>query len=153
MMKRALLSNLTGRWGGWSAVFALGLCLAASAPALADEADDMQATIERERRGAADLKRLDETKAAAEDIALIDVWLNLAWSLRGEQNFDRAREVLERVDAQKDMIREKITAAHKKLEAAKAEAQLAAVRQRIKTLKQDIAAAAKKKVSLEGKAK
>jgi len=117
-------------------------------PALGDEADDLQLMIERERRGLQDLRRLDEQRACDAEITTLENWLNEAWKLRGEEDYEIAKVVLERVDAQKDMVREKISAARLKAEASKLEADLAVARKRIKALKKELAELSSKKASM-----
>lgn len=120
-------------------------------PAQGDEADDLQLMIERERRGLQDLRRLDEQRACDADIKTLESWLNEAWKLRGEEDYEAAKVVLERVDAQKDMVREKIAAARLKAEASKLEADVAVARKRIKALKAELAELSKKKAGMSEK--
>ena len=134
---------------GWLTAVALA---AAGNPAHADEADDLQMMIERERRGIDDLRQLDDLRAVGKDIALVEKWLNESWKLRGEEEYDRARAVLDRVDIQKDMVREKITAARLKADAAKVEAKLKKAKKRIKALKKEMRELAEKKSGIGGKA-
>lgn len=126
----------------------LGLAGLPARPAWAGQADDLQRMIERERRGLEDLRRLDQLKAASEDIALIGSWLDEAWNLRGREEYERASETLERVDAQKDMVREKITASQHKAEAAKLEERIEQARARVKELQRELRELSKKKTAL-----
>ena len=122
-----------------------------SIAALAGEADDLQRAIDVARQGAKDLANLDELKAAREDLALLDVWLRSAWTLRSEEKYNEVRVVLDRCQAQADMIRETIVASKISLEAAQKEGELKALRDEIARTKQAINAAMAKKASLEGK--
>jgi hypothetical protein len=140
-----MLLNKT-RW-----IFLPLICLLA-APALGDEADDLQLMIDRERRSLQDLRRLDELRSSGDDISTLEKWLNEAWKLRGEEDYEAAKVVLERVDAQKDMVREKIAAARLKAEASKVEADLAIARKRIKALKKELAELSTKKANMGEKA-
>lgn len=139
---------------GW--ISALGLVTGAGPlglQAVAGEADDLQTMIDRSRRNASDLQRLDEQRVAAEEIAVMNTWLDEAWRLRSEKNYDKVREVLDRADAQADMIREHITAGQLMEQARQEEAALAATRQRIEELKLAIDEAKQKKAALEALAK
>src|SRR5690348_14759976 len=78
--------------------------------AWAGEADDLQRMIESARQGAKDLETLDVQQAVRDELTLMGVWLNTAWQLRAQQKYDEVRIVLDRVQAQGDMIRQKIIA-------------------------------------------
>lgn len=136
-----------------STALTLALFLAAPQLARAGEADDLQAMIDRARQGASDLERLDDRASAREDITLMRVWLDEAWRLRSEQKYDEVREVLNRGDAQAEMIRQKIAAAKLAQQAADKEAALKRVRDQIAKTKQAIQAATVEKAQLEAKAK
>jgi hypothetical protein len=123
--------------------------LAWSPTARADEADDLQVMIDRERKSGADLSRLDEFRVAADDIAVFNVWLDEAWRNRSEQKFDETRQVLDRVDAQKEMIRARIAASGAIKQAADAERGVQKALARIEDLKRLILEATKRKAALE----
>lgn len=115
----------------------------------AGEADDLQAMIDRARRNVSDLQRIDEQKVAVEDSAILTTWLDEAWRLRSEKQFDTVRVVLDRCDSQADMIREQITAGQLTAQALAEETALEASKKHIEELKQAIAAAKQKKAALE----
>jgi hypothetical protein len=145
------LNNIRTAWP-WMG----GLCflLFALAPlAWGGEADDLQAMIDRARRNVTDLQRIDEQRVAAEDIAVLSTWLDEAWRLRAEKQYDTVRQVLDRCDAQADMIREQITAGQLAAQAQKEESALEASRKHVEELKQAIAAAKHKKAQLEIRSK
>jgi site-specific recombinase len=102
-----------------------------SSVAAAGEADDLQRMIDTARQAANDLERLDEQKAVREELTLLRVWLDAAWRLRSEQKYDEVRVVLDRCQAQGDMIRQKIIAAKASSEAARKEDELKRVRDKI----------------------
>lgn len=134
----------------WPWLGALCLLVLALAPlAWGGEADDLQAMIDRARRNVTDLQRIDEQRVAAEDIAVLSTWLDEAWRLRSEKQYDTVRQVLDRCDAQADMIREQITAGQLTAQAQKEESILDASRKHVEELKQAIAAAKLKKAQLE----
>ena len=118
--------------------------------ARAGEADDLQRMIDVGKTVADDLERLDDQKAAREELTLLRVWLNSAWTLRSDQRYDEVRVVLDRTQAQGDMIRQQITAAKLSRDAAQKEAELAKLRDDIAKTKQAIQAATLQKAALEG---
>ena len=136
----------------------LTVCLAvvllvAPRAAHAGEADDLQRMIDGARRGADDLERLDERRAVREDLTLLRVWLDSAWRLRSDQKYDEVRVVLDRCQAQADMIRERLKATKLNAEAEQKEAELKRVLGEIAKVREALHAAALKRASLEGKAK
>ena len=123
-----------------------------AAGARAGEADDLQNMIERSRRGAEDLKRLDESRTATDDIASLTTWLDEAWHLRSQQRYDDVRSMLERCDAQADMIREKTAAAKSTAQASEREAAVKRARAKLEASKKDLQKLQLEKARLEGKA-
>jgi hypothetical protein len=123
------------------------------AAAGAGEADDLQRMVEVARQGAKDLERLDDQGAVRDETTLLNVWLDQAWGLRAQQKYDEVRMVLDRVQAQAEMIHEKINAAQLSREAARKEAELKRVRDEIAKTKEALSAAAVQKAALEGKGK
>lgn len=119
----------------------------------AGEADDLQAMIDRARRNVTDLQRIDERKVSVEESAILATWLDEAWRLRSEKQFDTVRVVLDRCDSQADMIREQITAGQLNAQALAEETALEAAKKHIQELTQAIAAAKQKKASLEAVSK
>ncbi|MCG5054409.1 MAG: hypothetical protein KA712_15710 [Myxococcales bacterium] len=117
--------------------------------ARAGEADDLQVMIDRSRRNVSDLQRIDEQRVASEELAVFSTWLDEAWRLRAEKQYDRVREVLDRGDAQADMIREVITAGQLAEQARQEESALASTRARIVELTQTIETLKKRKAALE----
>src|SRR5262249_48607954 len=101
----------------------------------------------------ADLERLDERGTSREDTAVLRVWLDEAWRFRSEQKYDEVRVVLDRCDAQAEMIRHKIEAAKLAAQAKQKEDALKRVRENIDKTKKAIEAAMLKKAGLEAKAK
>jgi hypothetical protein len=133
-------------------VVSLGLGLAV-APAFAGEADDLQAMIDRARNGVTDLDRLDEKGAAKQEIATLRTWLNEAWTLRSQQKYDDVRIVLDRCDAQAEMIRQKTLAAKALAQAADKETRVAKLRAEIEKARKGIEAAKQQKSALEVRTK
>ena len=96
--------------------------------ARAGEADDLQAMIDRARNGVADLERLDDKGATRDEAAVLRSWLDEAWRLRSEHKYDDVRIVLDRCDAQAEMIRQKIQASKLLAQAAEREERVARLR-------------------------
>jgi hypothetical protein len=137
------------------AVIILGgaLLVSSSSRALAGEADDLQRMIDTARQGAKDLSGLDEQRAARDELTLMTVWLDSAWRMRSEQKYDEVREVLDRCQAQAEMIREKITSAKSVAEANKKEAELARLKSEIAKTREALHAATIQKAALEARTK
>jgi hypothetical protein len=127
--------------------------LGASSMAVAGEADDLQRMIDTTKQAANDLERLDEQKAVREEITLMRVWLDSAWRLRSDQKYDETRVVLDRVQAQGDMIRQKILASKATADATRKEEEVRKVREKIARTRQAIQEATLQKAALEGKVK
>ena len=127
--------------------------LGASSMAVAGEADDLQRMIDTAKQAANDLERLDEQKAVREEITLMRVWLDSAWRLRSDQKYDETRVVLDRVQAQGDMIRQKIVASKVTADATRKEEEVRKVREKIARTKQAIQDATLQKAALEAKVK
>jgi hypothetical protein len=141
-------------WGKAGARVALiaGLLGALGArPVAAGEADDLQAMIDRAKNGVEDLERLDEKGAAKEDAQLLRLWLEEAWRLRSEQKYDDVRIVLDRADAQAEMIRQKIQASKLAAQAADREQKLAALKADIEKTRKAIEQARIQKATLEAR--
>jgi hypothetical protein len=128
---------------------AVGL-LGFSSLAVAGEADDLQRMIDTAKEAANDLERMDEQKVAREDITLYRVWVDSSWRLRSEQKYDDVRVILDRCQAQRDMIRQKIFAGKAATEAARKEEEVRRVREKVAKLKDAIQAATLQKAALGG---
>lgn len=122
----------------------------AEGTARAGEADDLQRMIDVGKTVADDLERLDDQKAVREELTLLRVWLDGAWRMRSEQKYDEVRVILDRTQAQGDMIRQQITAAKLAREAAQKEAELAKLRDDIAKTKQALHNATLQKAALQG---
>ena len=121
-----------------------------SSIALAGEADDLQRMIDTAKEATNDLERTDDLKAAREEITLHRVWIDTAWRLRSDQKYDEVRVVLDRCQAQRDMIRQKIFAAKAVAEANRKETEVRRVREKIAKTKEAIQAATLQKAALGG---
>jgi hypothetical protein len=121
--------------------------------ARAGEADDLQRMIEVARQGAKDLERLDDQGLVRDETTMLGVWLDGAWRLRAQEKYDEVRWALDRVQAQAEMIHEKLSAAQAAREVAKKEAELKRLRDEIARTKESLQAVAVQKAALEGKPK
>lgn len=130
-----------------------GLLLGLSLSAHAGEADDLQVMIDRARNGVTDLERLDERSVTRDEATLLRVWLDEAWRLRSEQKYDDVRVVLDRCDAQAEMIRQKIQAAKLVAQANEREEALHKLKDSIDKNRRAIQQATIQKATLEAKAK
>jgi len=127
--------------------------LGVSSMAVAGEADDLQRMVDTAKEATNDLERTDDLKVAREDITLHRVWIDTAWRLRSDQKYDEVRVVLDRCQAQRDMIRQKIVAAKAVAEANRKEAEVRQLRERIAKIKDAIQAATLQKAALGGNVK
>ena len=127
--------------------------LSASGRVFAGEADDLQRMIDTARQGAKDLSGLDEQRAVRDELTVMNVWLDAAWRMRSEQKYDEVREVLDRCQAQAEMIRQKIVAAKASAEATKKEAEVARIRSEIVKTKEALHAATIQKAALDARTK
>jgi hypothetical protein len=134
----------------------LGLTVLLALPAAAvraGEADDLQVMIDRARNGVADLDRLDDRGATRDETAVLRQWLDEAWRFRADQKYDEVRVVLDRCEAQTEMIRQKIEAARLVAQAKQKEDGLKRVRDNIDKTKKAIQEAMLKKAGLEARMK
>src|ERR1700690_1991898 len=117
----------------WAVALSVSVCLPAAAvsTAWAGEEDDLQRQIETQRSGASDIERLDELHAAGDEVMLLKSWLDEAWSLRANHEYEQVREVLDGALAQAELVRQKINVSKLRSQADKREAALKNVRQKI----------------------
>jgi hypothetical protein len=140
--------------GRSTAVLGLALmCALPAATARAGEADDLQVMIDRARNGVADLERLDEQSSTKEETTTLRGWLDEAWRFRADQKYDEVRIVLDRCEAQAEMVRQKIEAARLSSQAKQKEEGLRKVRDNIEKTKKSIQEAMLKKAGLEARIK
>jgi hypothetical protein len=133
--------------------FVLGTALLASSLAHAGEADDLQVMIDRARNGVPDLERQDERGATRDETTVLRVWLDEAWRLRSEQRYDDVRVVLDRCEAQAELIRQKIQASKVMARAAEREDELKRLRDNMEKTKRAIQQATLAKAALEARSK
>jgi hypothetical protein len=113
------------------------------------EAADLQRAIETQRAGIPDLERLDDRRAVPDEIALLRSWLDEAVSQHSKEAFDKVREILDRCDAQAEMIRQKITASRVTAQASDREQAVRASRERVERTKRQLLEATATKKAME----
>lgn len=91
------------------------LCLAISLPLIATasekEVNDLRRSIDTHRGTVSDLERQDGQRVVNDQITLLRTWVDEAANLLGEKKLDRVREVLDRLNAQEELIRQRLAAA------------------------------------------
>ena len=127
--------------------------LGAVPAARAGEADDLQVMIDRARNGVPDLERQDDRGATRDETTVLRVWLDEAWRLRSEQRYDDVRIVLDRCEAQAEMIRQKIQASKVMARASERDEDLKRLRDNIEKTKRAIQQATLAKAALEARSK
>lgn len=109
--------------------------------------------IDGAKQGTNDLERLDELRTTREEITMLRLWLDISWRLRSEQKYDEVRVVLDRCQAQADMIRQMIAASKVVAKANEKEAEVKALRAEIAKTRQAIQAATLEKTALQARIK
>src|SRR5215813_8000244 len=94
------------------------LCLVLLAGVAHAGSGDIQREIKAQQSAANDLAALDTNRMVMDEIALLKTWLDEAWDKQAKDQGARAREVLERCLAQGEMIRQKLSTAKIKADAA-----------------------------------
>jgi hypothetical protein len=134
------------------AVVGLGAAVL-SGGATAGEADDLQVMIDRARTGVPDLERQDDRGATRDETTILRFWLDEAWKLRSEQRYDEVRIVLDRCEAQAELVRQKIQTSKVMARAAEREDDLKRLRDNIDKTKRAIQQATLAKAALEARSK
>ncbi len=119
--------------------------------ARAGEADDLQRQIDYLKQTTTDLERQDDQKAVSSDIMMMRSWLDNAWTLRSQEKYDEVRIVLDRCEAQANMVRQRLTAAKLSAQAAAKEDELKRARSQLARTKKALENAKLQKARLEGK--
>lgn len=117
----------------------------------AGEADDLQRQIEYLKQTTNDLERQDEQKEVSADVTMMRSWLDAAWNLRSREKYDEVRGILDRCEAQANMIRQRITEAKLNAQAEAKENELKRARERLDSTKKAVENAKLQKARLEGK--
>ena len=119
--------------------------------ARAGEADDLQRQIDYLKQTTSDLERQDDQKAVSTDITMMRSWLDNAWTLRSQEKYEEVRIVLDRCDAQANMVRQRLTAAKLAAQASAKEDEVKRAKTQLARTKKALENAKIQKAQLEGK--
>jgi hypothetical protein len=125
------------------------LLLAGTAAAGKREAEDLKRQIETQRSGVNDLERLDASKVATAELALLRSWLDEATNQLTKEEYEKTREVIDRCLAQAELIRQKTSAGNLSSQATDRENALKRSRDRLQRTKEAIQQATINKKALE----
>jgi hypothetical protein len=125
--------------------------LAVPVAARAGEADDLQRQIDYLKQTTNDLERQDDQKAVTTDLTMMRAWLDNAWTLRSQEKYDEVRIVLDRCEAQANMVRQRLNAAKLAAQAAAKEDEVKRARSQLARTKKALENAKIQKARLEGK--
>jgi hypothetical protein len=125
--------------------------LAVPCVARAGEADDLQRQIDYLKQTTNDLERQDDQKAASTDVTMMRSWLDNAWTLRSQEKYDEVRVVLDRCEAQANMVRQRLVAAKLSAQAAAKEDEVKRAKNQLARAKKALENAKIQKARLEGK--
>jgi hypothetical protein len=119
--------------------------------ARAGEADDLQRQIDYLKQTTNDLERQDDQKAVTTDLTMMRAWLDNAWTLRSQEKYDEVRIVLDRCEAQANMVRQRLNAAKLAAQATAKEDEVKRARSQLARTKKALENAKIQKARLEGK--
>lgn len=119
--------------------------------ARAGEADDLQRQIDYLKQTTSDLERMDDQKAVSTDITMMRSWLDNAWTLRSQEKYDEVHIILDRCDAQANMVRQRLTAAKLSAQATAKEDEVKRAKNQLARTKKALENAKIQKARLEGK--
>ena len=119
--------------------------------ARAGEADDLQRQIDYLKQTTNDLERQDDQKAVTTEITMMRSWLDNAWTLRSQEKYDDVRIVLDRCEAQANMVRHRLTAAKLAAQAAAKEDEVKRAKSQLSRTKKALENAKIQKARMEGK--
>ena len=135
----------------YATLFLFLALLAVPVMARAGEADDLQRQIDYLKQTTNDLERQDDQRAVTTDITMMRSWLDNAWTLRSQEKYDDVRIVLDRCEAQANMVRQLLTASKLKAQAAVKEDEVKRAQDRLGRTKKALENAKIQKARLEGK--
>ena len=125
--------------------------LAVPVMARAGEADDLQRQIDYLKQTTNDLERQDDQKAVSTDVTMMRSWLDNAWTLRSQEKYDEVRILLDRCEAQANMVRQRLTAAKLSAQAAVKEDEVKRAQSQLSRVKKALENAKIQKARMEGK--
>jgi len=135
----------------YATVFLFLAFMAVPVLARAGEADDLQRQIDYLKQTTNDLERQDDQKAVTTEITFMRSWLDTAWTLRSQEKYDDVRIVLDRCEAQANMVRQRLTAAKLATQAASKEDEVKRAKSQLARTKKALENAKLQKARTEGK--
>ncbi len=135
----------------YATIFLFLAVLAMPLAARAGEADDLQRQIDYLKQTTSDLERQDDQKTASTDLTMMRSWLDNAWNLRSQEKYDEVRIVLDRCEAQANMVRQRLIAAKLAAQAAAKEDEVKRAKNQLERTKKALENAKLQKARLEGK--
>jgi len=85
------------------------------------------------------------------EVTMMKSWLDNAWTLRSQEKYEEVRIVLDRCEAQANMIRQQLTAAKLSAQASAKEDEVKRARNQLSRTKKALENAKIQKARLEGK--
>jgi len=135
----------------YATMFLFLAILAVPVMARAGEADDLQRQIDYLKQTTNDLERQDDQKAVTTDLTMMRAWLDNAWTLRSQEKYEDVRIVLDRCEAQANMVRQRLNAAKLAAQATAKEDEVKRARSQLARTKKALENAKIQKARLEGK--
>lgn len=135
----------------YATVFLFLAFMTVPALARAGEADDLQRQIDYLKQTTNDLERQDDQKAVSTDVTMMRSWLDNAWTLRSQEKYDEVRIVLDRCEAQANMVRQRLTASKLAAQAAAKEDEVTRAKAQLARTKKALENAKIQKARMEGK--
>ncbi len=135
----------------YATVFLFLAFMAVPTLARAGEADDLQRQIDYLKQTTNDLERQDDQKSVTTDITMMRSWLDNAWTLRSQEKYDEVRIVLDRCEAQANMVRQRLTASKLAAQAAAKEDEVKRAKAQLARTKKALENAKIQKARMEGK--
>jgi hypothetical protein len=135
----------------YATVFLFLAFMAVPMLARAGEADDLQRQIDYLKQTTNDLERQDDQKSVTTDITMMRSWLDNAWTLRSQEKYDDVRIVLDRCEAQANMVRQQLTASKLAAQAAAKEDEVKRAQSQLARTKKALENAKIQKARMEGK--
>ncbi len=113
------------------------------------EVNDLKRSIDTHRGTVSDLERQDPQRAVSDQLTLLRTWVDEAANLLGQKKLDRVRETLDRLNAQEELIRQRLAAVAAQSAAREKEEALRALREKIEQTKAALEQATVTKKALE----
>jgi hypothetical protein len=135
----------------YATIFLFLAFLAVPTLARAGEADDLQRQIDYLKQTTNDLERQDDQKSVSTEVTMMRSWLDTGWTLRSQEKYDEVRIVLDRCEAQANMVRQRLVAAKLEAQAATKEDEVKRKKNQLARTNKALENAKIQKARLEGK--